>query len=253
MSGTLFRAWAAFDAGAVHSALLQVKRHLHRDSDDGRGWELMGLIQHRRGRYRRAVSALERASCLVPLRPAARVALAHAYGQTGHVMLARELFHLHTEDDQLSAEMLLQIAAGLEELHDAAGALRVCRLATVREPELAQAYYDMGFYAGLCGYPPQMTESLALKAIDLDPDRACFRIGLAGLRLQMGRDRDAYELVRCFTQDQVNEICCDSCLKRILGLWEAAGDQQRVEWAEARLQELVVEQVSGKNGSQGGE
>jgi len=238
MSGNLSRAWAAFEADAVHSALLEAKRYLHCHPDDGRGWELMGLIQHQRGRFRRAVAALERATCLVPLNPASRVCLAHSYAQIGRVALSRDLFLMLAEDESLPVDLLLQVAAGLEELQDAAGAMRICREATVREPEHAQAFYDMGYYAGLCGYPPRMTESLALKAIDLDPERVCYRIGLAGLRIQMGRNQEAYDLICSLTREQVQEICCDNCLRRVMWLWDAAGDAERVAWARTRLREL---------------
>ena len=45
---------SAHRQGDVELAYFLIKDHLRRHKEDGRGWELLGLIQHARGRFRRS-------------------------------------------------------------------------------------------------------------------------------------------------------------------------------------------------------
>lgn len=104
----------AYQVGDFDVALRRVLCALREDRDDGRAWETLGLVQYARGRFRSCVSALECASLLVPLQPAARVCLAHGYGKIGKTTLSRDLLVALIDDASLTMALLLQVAVGLD-------------------------------------------------------------------------------------------------------------------------------------------
>lgn len=235
-----------YEAGDLEAAVDLAKARLQRMRDDGRAWELMGLIQYSRGRYRVSVSALERASLLVPLRPAARVCLGHGYGRVGRTQLSRDLLSALISDTSLPVPLLLQVAAGLDFIDQPQLSLRAARTACEREPEMAQSYYDLGYYSARCGSPPVVTESLARKAISLDPGNVSYRVGLASLLLKLGRDREALELVADFNNTQIEQITCQCCLRRVTALFEDARDYRRVILCR---QQLLILECRGESGT----
>ena len=231
----------AYEAGELEAALALTKRHLARHPDDGRVWELAGLIHYAAGEFAKSVSAIERASLHIPLRPAARVCLGHGYGKLGKTALARDLLVNLIRDDSVSVPLLLQVAAGLDAVEQPTQALQACRRAAERDPQHAQAYYDMGYYAARCGYQPRYTESLARKAIALDPDNVCFRVGLAAHLFRQERTQDAYEVVQGLTNEQIEAITCSCCLKRIVSVYEGAGDYRRVILCRQQLLQIELQ------------
>lgn len=230
----------AYESGDVENAWSLTKKHLRWRNADGRGWELLGLIHHTRGRFALAVSALERASLLVPLRPAARVCLAYAYAKVGRRELSRDLLVALIVDESLSIALLLQVATALDAIDHPAWALRACRVASERDPHHPQAYFDMGYYATRCGHPPHLAESLARKAVSLAPDNACYRVGLASLLMKQGRAREAHAVVQHLSDDQIERIDCRCCLERIVNLFESAADFRRAVLCRQRLMTLEI-------------
>lgn len=235
MTELLSRAATAYESGDSDGALQLTRQHLRHCKDDVRGWEMVGLIQFSRGRFRVSVSALERASLIAPLRPAARVCLAHGYGRLGRAELSLDLLVALIPDESLPLPLLLQVASGLDAVDHPHLAMHACREAARRDPAHAQAYYDQGYYAARCGLPANVTESLARKAISLAPDRVCFRVGLAGLLVKQDRHHEALVLVKNFTKAQVDEICCACCLKKVVQLYQQAGDYRRAVLCHQRI------------------
>ncbi len=230
----------AYRQGDVTLALSLIKNHLRSHREDGKGWELLGLIQHTRGRHHKAVSALEHASLLVPLYPATRVCLAMGYSKVGRTELSKDLLTDLITNETLSIPLLLQVAMALDALDQPASAVRACREASRRDPHHAQPYYDLGYYAARCGRPAHVTESLARKAISLDPDNVQYRVGLASLLMKQDRGADAYEVVRGFTSEQVRQIRCRCCLERIIDLFESVTDGRRVVLCRQHLSSLEL-------------
>ena len=238
MREQLVAANTAYEQGNIESALQITKKHLRFNNSDARGWELIGLIQYSRGRFRVSVSALERAALFAPWRPAARVCLAHGYAKVGRVLLSRDLLSDMIDDESITVPLLLQVAVGLDAVNEPCLAMNACRAAIEREPEFAQPYYDMGYYAAICGYPAHMSESLARKAISLDPDNARYRVGLSSLLVKQDCYREAYGFVSCLSLNQLAEIRCPCCLRRLIGLYEDFGDQERAEFTQQQLMEV---------------
>ncbi|WP_166823682.1 tetratricopeptide repeat protein [Thalassoroseus pseudoceratinae] len=240
MTKSLETAENAFENGELEVALHSAKNYLKQSPECGYGWELLGLIQGTRGRFAIAVSALERASLFVPLRPLARVCLGYGYGKIGRTELSRDLLCDLIDNSQMTIDMLLQIASALDAIDQPGDAMRACRVATERDPLNAQSYYDMGHYAARCGYPIHLIEGLARKAISLDPENVCYRIGVAGMLIKQDRHDEAYGFVSELSLEQIQEITCECCLRKVVKLYETQHDYRRVVLCQQRLLDLEL-------------
>jgi tetratricopeptide (TPR) repeat protein len=233
----------AYECGDLDEALRLLKLHLRQHPDEGRAWEMVGLIQHAKRQYSVSVSAIERASSLVPLIAAGRVCLAHGYIQIGRKALACDLLKAMDRDESLGASLLLQVATGLDSLDQPALAMQGARTASQLDPQMGQTFYDMGYYAARCGIPPEYTESLARRAISLDPDNVQFRVGLISHLVRNGRPGDAYPVVSRLSNGQLESLRCARCLQRIADIYEQAGDYRRLILCQQRLLQLEASGV----------
>ncbi|MBW3543233.1 MAG: tetratricopeptide repeat protein [Planctomycetes bacterium] len=86
-----------FSSRDFESARVLAERALHQDPNNGRMWELLGLIHHASGRPDAAQAALESASLFVPLMPAGGLALADCYHALGREEL---LLDVHARPEQ---------------------------------------------------------------------------------------------------------------------------------------------------------
>ncbi|QDU95477.1 tetratricopeptide repeat protein [Lignipirellula cremea] len=237
------RACNAWHAGDLDRALHISYTALSKDEDNGRLWELRGLIHRDRGEPHQCADAIERASLLTPLQPLARVCLAEAYGQLNRRELARDLYRELFHASDMTVALLLQTAVGLDAIDQPALAMRACQNAIELDPLASQPYYDMGYYAARCGRPPQVVESLARKAISLDPDRVSYRVGLAALMLKHERFEEAYEVVSHISQEQIRSVRCRCCLVRLVSLFEQSGDATRAEQSRQQVDWLTEEDI----------
>lgn len=224
----------AFRQGRMDAVVSLANESLAKDSDDGWLWELLGLAEHLRGNPPQSIDALEHASLLVPLSGPARVYLAQGYGRIGKRQLSRDLLTELLADETLTNHALLLLAAALDAVDLPALAMKACRRVASRDPDIAQTYYDMGYYAARCGYPTEVSESLARRAISLDPGSARFRVGLASMLLRLERRAEALELVERFSSSQIADVSCRCCLQRLVALFESAGDYERMQLCEQR-------------------
>lgn len=227
MEQELIAAQTAAEQQDYPLALQQVENYLRHARHDGRGWELLGLVLSARGEHPASVSALEQASLFIPLKPVAQVYLALGYGKIGRVQLSRELLEELFRNGDLSAELLVQVAVGLDAAGASELAMHACRKAASIDPELAQPYYDLGYYSAKCGRPPTFVISLARRAISLEPLNVTYRIGLASLLIKLSREDEAYQVVKDLTNAQIESIACACCLERIVPLFETSGDYRR--------------------------
>lgn len=177
----------AYEQGDLRGAMKFVGQCLREDCDDGRAWELAGLIHFSAGNFARAVSALERASLLVPLTGSGRVCLPHAYARIGRQSLCCDLLVELISDDSLSQSLLLKVASGLDAVGRPDLAMAACRRGIQRDPDLAAGYYQLGVYATRCGCPNRIVNALQRKAIGLAPDVRKYRAPLGGF--PAGADR----------------------------------------------------------------
>jgi len=225
--------------GRLDEAIHLAQQALQESPDEGRLWELRGLIHRDRSETAAAVDALERASLLVPLQTFSRIALAEGYGKLGRRELARDLYLECLKPPEPEVESLLHIGAGLEACGFPGLAMKACRLAQRSDPQHPQPYYDMGYYAARCGYPMHVVESLARRAISFDPENVHYRVGLASLLLRQDRLDDALNVIGAMTDRQIHAIRCRCCLERITELFEQTGDRSRAEQCRRHAQRLA--------------
>jgi tetratricopeptide (TPR) repeat protein len=230
----------AFENDQFDEALSLADSALLDSEEDGRVWELKGLIHHARSEFVPAVSALETASLFVVLNPAASVCLGQCYGRIGRNTLSRDLLTPLVEDPRMTSELLLQIATGLDASDDPRLAMKAARKAAERDPFLGQAYYDMGYYSARCGQSPRIVETLARKALSLEPDNLGFQLGLVSFLLKAGRDEEAYDIVSGLTNEQIERVHCRCCLERVVDLFENRGDYRRAILCRQQILQLEL-------------
>jgi len=234
----LQEARAAYEAGDLRHAIRIIQHRLSENPEEGRAWELCGLIHYAAGHFLESLAALEQATTRVPLRPSGRVCIAHAYARIGRSELARDLLVHLIKDNSVTPPLLLQVASGLNELNRPELAVAACREAIRRNSDFAQAYYEMGIYARRCRSSDEMVESLARKAIELAPEEAGYRIGLASLLQSQGRSRDAWKLVRYIAHDDLISLRCTCSLEQLASLFDAMQDSARAMLCRRRLEEI---------------
>ncbi|MFK7817522.1 MAG: hypothetical protein AB8G99_02290 [Planctomycetaceae bacterium] len=232
------------ESGQLDAAEITARHALIVNPDDGRTRELFGLILGRTKRLTEAREQLETASCLVPLSPQGQLLLAECYLGEGPRELGLDmLIHLSKRDDS-DVQTLRAAAAAADEI-DHPWVAREIGLRSVRRYEDAQTWYELGYYCMRLGGPIRHTEAHARRAIELEPDNVEFRIGLCALLAKNDRLADAYELVSAFGKREIDRVCCESCLRTVMNVYEAVSDSVRASLCLSRLDEGFVPPCCG--------
>jgi len=234
----LRRGWQLYGADLFDEALELVSPALEETPNDGRLWELVGLIHRAKNDCRPCLHALEMATLFVPLSFAAQCALADCYVYTqrsdaGRVIYQHLLAHLH----ELPTDLLKNLAVGFESLSDLASALEVSREAARRQPDSPQHRYAIAYFMGQLGYGTEAVAAWAKQAVRLAPERAQYRIGLAGLVYQSGRILEAYGYVRDLTADEIRTVPCGKCLEKLEHIYSTIGDEARESICRAEMED----------------
>jgi tetratricopeptide (TPR) repeat protein len=216
----------AYEQGELDQAFSFVELCCKTAPDEPRTRELLGLVQYSAGHFRASVSSLETASLQVPLSRAARVCLAQGYGQIGRLQLSYDLLRDLISEPQIGVSLLLQVAAGMDQIDRPDAAITACRRAVSLDPQYAQIFYDLAYYIGRCDGEINEMEPLARRAIALDPEAIRYRIGFAGLLTRNDRSVEAYHLVRELSVSEIESVSCGCCLDRLVDLFRCAGDQR---------------------------
>lgn len=234
------RALEFYAEGRLHLAHRALHQHLGEQPDCGRGWELLGMVYYVWRQFPPARNALEQATALVPLQPAAECALADCYLACGQRELAHLMYRHLLQRDEVDADVLLAVAAGLDQVGESRGAVAACRRAIFLDGAMSQAYYDLSFYLGRSFAPPDIVEAAAQRAVLLDPDNITYRIGLAGFLQGQSRSREAARLLEPLAAEQVLAMNCRCCLARLIAIFEAVDDQERAAWCRSRQEALLL-------------
>lgn len=225
----------SYTTGRLKDARRKLLQHLSRNREDGRGWELLGLVHHARQKWALSLAALEEASTLVPLSCVGELALADCYFANGQTKWALALYRGIPESDRATTQTLLTVAAKLDSMSDPVGSIAACRKAIQLDPDSAESYFTLSFYLRRCGAPFSVVEAAARRAIDLAPDKFAFRLGLAGQLHAQGRLADVARLLNRVTLEQVQSLSCPCCLDRLIVIFAAIADEDRVLWCREHL------------------
>lgn len=221
------RATKLFEHGLIAPALAVVTRVLDRFPEEGRFWELAGVIYHAQQDHERALFHLETASTLVPLSARAEAVLAAEHWRSGRVELARDAFiHLASRTD-LPTALLAAVAAGLGRTGHPCRALEVCREAARRLPEADEAWYAMAYYMSRLAYPVETVLRVMERALALDPRCVMYRVAVALLCDRAGDVRRAYHFLSGLEVEELVALRCPRCVDRLASIFARAGDAVR--------------------------
>ncbi|MBL9124511.1 MAG: hypothetical protein JNG90_12825, partial [Planctomycetaceae bacterium] len=184
---------------------------------DGKLWELLGLARQRVGDRCGARQALETANSLVPLSIAGQCALANCYLAEGLREPARVILTHLAACPELPTEHLAELAAGLGRVGELELALRMCRLASQREPDRDEPLYGMAYYMRRLRFPTKMIATVVAQAQRLDPGSMTYRLALALLYAELDRGSDALALVK---EVSLETLRCRSCLEKLTRLFD---------------------------------
>ncbi|SFH69675.1 tetratricopeptide repeat protein [Planctomicrobium piriforme] len=229
--------------GLCASALELAFLSLQDDGDQGRLWELAGLLHADLGDFDAARQALETASSLVPLEPEGRFTLAKCYAANGQADLAREMYWSLLEWNETPQDLLLKIASHFDCLGRPDLSVHACRKASLRDQQVARPFYEMAYYMRRCHYPPHLIESMARHAVRLDPDFQLYRVGLAVFLHSIDRNHDAYDVICDLTPRQLKSVTCACCLDQLRAVCEHCGDLPRAAACRARLLHIRQQQT----------
>ncbi len=209
-----------FHGGWIAEAARLATEAVQAFPDDGDLWQLHGLLLQRQGDFKGACDALETASLLVPLTPAAQCALADCHARAGRRELARQLYLALAEDASCPTALLLSVASGLYGTGDASAALDVCLEITRREPDHHEAYFGIAYYMRRVGHEAAEILPMVARAHELSPKHPVYRVVMASFLAQVGRFDEACSLLRGV---RPGTIRCGGCLRRIMAILDRGG------------------------------
>lgn len=209
---------------------------LDREPHNGTGWALLGQILVASSRAIEGREALEHANTLVPLGADATVALASCYLGEQHTRLALEMLVHVSQQTDATASTLRAAAAAADSVDHPWVSKAICERSLKRFPDEPQTFYELGYYCARLG-SQNLMEANARKAIELDPDNVCYRVGLASSLMKQNRTDEAYTLVKAFGPKEVDQVCCNSCRTGLLAIFEAANDSLRASLCQSRMQQ----------------
>jgi len=241
MMRTLESAAALYKRGFHEEALDTIENSLAISPDDGRLWELRGLVLRTTGNIALACDSLEHASLLVPLSSGGQVTLADCLARTGHgsvaICIAEHLLSVANVDWSL----LLYLAQVCDNCGRSDLSIEICQEVNRRAPQCHQAFYDLGYYLGRQSRPLAEIEAAARQAIALAPHVANYRVGLASLLWQQGDRRAAFREADVLPIAELNGLKCECCLRRLIKVFWQAHSFAKSSACVERLQELQRE------------
>jgi len=212
---------------------------------DGRVWELSGLIYRDITSYELARGALETANTLIPLSDEAQLALADCYAHAGRFSLARDICEFLLEKEHLAPELLPRIERRLKQLPESEFKQSHAEYQTSHPDLTAEHHYNLAYYMGYVGYPEENIEREILEAIRLAPECVEYRIGLAGFLSQVNRAEEGYQYVAQLSLVTISRLHCECCLERLIKVYQAGGDHDRLISCLNRSEELKQARSQG--------
>jgi predicted Zn-dependent protease len=206
--------------------------------DDGRLWELIGLVATEAQEGVLALRALERASALVPLTGESQLLLARGYERSGQRDLALDMYRFLAGRCESESFLLEPLASALGRCGDPETALRVCRIAAMRTPHDARPLMGIVHYMRRLKKPVAQVLPAAYRAHQLDPDNAECRITLAWMLHEIGRSEEGAEIL---ADVACEEFSCIRCLTLMQRIFAHVGDEENASVCRNRLMVLAAD------------
>lgn len=199
---------------AVH--LQQLLQH---DAENGRLWELVGVLAYESNDFQQSQAAIERASALIPLSARSQLVLARCYDRSGNRESAAAIYRHISSLGGLAVDLLEPLASGLGRHGELEMALNVCRQAASELAESTAPLMGMIYFMRRLRRPHELILAVALRAHNLDPHNFECRVTAAWLLHEASRSQEAAALLKAV---DVSQCACDSCRLRMEGIFEQA-------------------------------
>lgn len=229
------RVVSLYERGQFAEAAQLALRFLDETPDDGRLLEVYGAACCNLRRFDEARPALEHASALVPLHPLAQYALATCYVLEGRHDVAGAMYE-YLATRVRDTGVLSAVATRLGAMGRYQPALEVCLKIQDLDPGHHQAFFGVAYYLEQLGNPPEALIPSLSMAMDLAPNVLHYRVNLALVLDAAGRLAAGYELLATVPPERVG---CPCVLRRMIDLFERAGDQGRSLTCRLRLSCLL--------------
>lgn len=205
------------------------------DPDHGRLHEVLGLAEYEMEEFVAALFHLEAASIAVPLGVEPQLALADLYTRFGQPQSATAVVRFLAEDDRCPTPLLPRLAKLLGRCGEDEVALGVCQRLTLLRPDFHPGWYGAAFYLDRLGRSPGEIAFPLREAFDLAPHMPMYRISLAGVLADTGRETEAYHLLADVPPEVVR---CGCQCRRFARVCEIAGDHDRAAEYRRRAGDL---------------
>lgn len=244
IQNTLQKSIGLFRQGLHYQALERISRLLNSHPDEGKAWELKGLVEDSLCWRNTSIRSLETASTLIPISASGQYVLARNYLEIGKHSLAKSVFSILLQRQDLPEKLLPAISSLLGQHPDMTHlALHACRKAVQRDPECAESWLGMACFMGKLGYPKEQIAGVLRKAVMLDPENRHYRIALSNVLEQSGQIDQAYCIVKEIKTAELSQIPCAACLQRLINIFSRAEDHTRREICLKILNQLQTAEI----------
>lgn len=241
----LQKAIGLFRQGLQFQALEWLAKLLETQPDSGKAWELKGLIEDSLSWQHASIHSLETATTLIPLSASGQYVLAKNYLETDKTALGSSVFAILLERNDIPDRLLPAIAAFLSRFPNLTYlALSASRKAVEQNPESGDSLLSMAYFMEKLKYPYQQIAGILRKAVSLDPDNRHYRIALSNVLMQAGQLNEAWKTVREISQNQLQQIQCSNCLKKLIHIFTEAEDHSRRDYCLSLLSQWTSTDTS---------
>lgn len=244
IQNTLQKAIGLFRQGLHYQALERITQLLNSHPDEGKAWELKGLIEDSLCWRNTSICSLETASTLIPISASGQYVLAKNYLEIGKHALAKSIFSILLQRQDLPDQLLPAISSFLGQYPSMTHlALQACRKVIQRDPECAESWFGMACFMGKSHYPQRQIANVLRKVVMLDPENRHYRMALSHILEQSGQIDQAYRIVKEIKIAELNQIPCVGCLQRLINIFSLAEDNTRHEVCLKKLKQLQTAEI----------
>ncbi|MFK7778600.1 MAG: hypothetical protein QM501_10900 [Gimesia sp.] len=241
---TLPKAIELFRQGMHYQSLQQISQILKLHPDEGKAWELKGLIEDTLSCQHMSIRSLETATTLIPISASGQYVLAKNYLIIGKRSLAKSIFSILLQRTDIPEKLLPAISSYLGQYPDMAHiALEACRKAVQLNPENGESWLGTAYFMGKVGHPKKHIANVLRKAVSLDPENHYYRLALGNLLEQTGQVDEAYLVIKGIRNSDLSKIPCSECLTKLITIFSLAEDNSRRKICLEKLKQLQMSKI----------
>lgn len=202
-------------SGQCREAQQIAEQAINQYGDHVQLWEIAGIACFEHGDVEGAIVRLEKATVLAPLSLPGRLVLAWCYIQGGMLEAAEAILEYMAElyfAGQFDVAYESAFVAALSQIKRFDLAASVCRRSFMSDPTNGHACYGIGWYQMLIGDDLRDVLCWYVKAVQLQPENARYRLTLGLAYVEMLDVQSAVKVFRGFNKKLISGIKCRCCL-----------------------------------------